>query len=172
MRVYYRQKQGRDKERNRTMEKTIIRNTLINFYNETSATHNYIVAFNYKGNIIAVETTSETLFNTGVKLDKAGRGQGYSIRFKPNNSEKVALMTGKTTVLCSTEYFEATVKASKYNKGEILEKMVTEYFGQTWTKDNVPYTEDGDITVNGVKYQIKFEKATFINESQMVRMRG
>ena len=154
------------------MEKTIIRNTLINFYNETSATHNYIVAFNYKGNIIAVETTSETLFNTGVKLDKAGRGQGYSIRFKPNNSEKVALMTGKTTVLCSTEYFEATVKASKYNKGEILEKMVTEYFGQTWIKDNVPYTEDGDITVDGVKYQIKFEKATFINESQMVRMRG
>ena len=81
-------------------------------------------------------------------------------------------MTGKTTVLCSTEYFEATVKASKYNKGEILEKMVTEYFGQTWTKDNVPYTEDGDITVDGIKYQIKFEKATFINEGQMIRMRG
>ena len=125
------------------MEKTIIRNTLINFYNETSATHNYIVAFNFKGNIIAVVTTNTELFNTGVKLDKASKGQGYSIRFKPNNSEKVALMSGKSFVLCST-----------------------------WTKDNVPYTEDGDITVDGVKYQIKFEKATFINEGQMIRMRG
>ena len=38
------------------MEKTIIRNTLINFYNETSATHNYIVAFNFKGNLIAVNS--------------------------------------------------------------------------------------------------------------------
>lgn len=154
------------------MEKTIIRNTLINFYNATSATHNYIVAFNFKGNIIAVVTTNTELFNTGVKLDKAGRGQGYSIRFKPNNSEKVALMTGKTMVICSTEYFEETVKTSKYNKGEILEKMITEYFGQTWVKDNVPYTEDGDITVDGVKYQIKFEKATFLTEAQMIRMRG
>ena len=154
------------------MEKTIIRNTLINFYNETSATHNYIVAFNYKGNIIAVETTSETLFNTGVKLDKASKGQGYSIRFKPNNSEKVALMSGKSFVLCSTEMFNTLVAESKYNKGEVIEKLITEYFGQTWTKDNVPYTVDGDITVNGVKYQIKFEKATFINEGQMIRMRG
>ena len=160
MRVYYRQKQGRDKERNRTMEKTIIRNTLINFYNET------------RGNIIAVVTTNTELFNTGVKLDKASKGQGYSIRFKPNNSEKVALMSGKSFVLCSTEMFNTLVAESKYNKGEIVEKLVTEYFGQTWTKDNVPYTVDGDITVDGVKYQIKFEKATFINEGQMIRMRG
>ena len=154
------------------MEKAIIRNELIRHYNNTSATHNYIVAFNFKGNIIAAETTSTILFNTGVKLDKASKGQGYSIRFKPNNSDKVALMTGKTMVLCSTEYFEETVKSSEYNRGEVIEKMVTEYFGQTWTKDNVPYTEDGDITVSGVKYQIKFEKATFINEAQMIRMRG
>ena len=111
------------------MEKTIIRNELVRHYNETSATHNYIVAFNFKGNIIATETTSEILFNTGVKLDTAGRGQGYSIRFKPNNRDKIALMMGKTMVICSTEYFEETVKRSKYNRGEVLEKMVTEYFG-------------------------------------------
>ena len=154
------------------MEKAIIRNELIRHYNNTSATHHYIVAFNFKGNIIAAETTSEVLFNTGVKLDSAGRGQGYSIRFKPNNRDKVALMMGRTMVLCSTEYFEDTVKSSKYNRGEVIEKMVTEYFGQTWVKDNVPYTEDGDITVDGVKYQIKFEKATFINEAQMMRMRA
>ena len=154
------------------MEKTIIRNELIRHYNNTSATHHYIVAFNFKGNIIATETTSEVLFSTGVKLDKASKGQGYSIRFKPNNSEKVALMTGKTIVLSSAEYFEETVRTSKYNKGEVIEKMITEYFGQTWKKDNVSYTEDGDITVNGVKYQIKFEKATFINEAQMIRARA
>ena len=154
------------------MEKAIIRNELIRHYNNTSATHHYIVAFNFKGNIIATETTSEVLFSTGVKLDKASKGQGYSIRFKPNNSDKVALMMGRTMVLCSTEYFEETVKSSEYNRGEVIEKMITEYFGQTWVKDNVPYTVDGDITVNGVKYQIKFEQATFINEAQMMRMRG
>ena len=154
------------------MEKTIIRNTLINFYNETSATHNYIAVFNFKGNIIATVTTNIELFTTAVKLDSAGRGQGFSIRFKPNNKDKMALMSGQSFVLCSTEMFNTLVAESKYNKGEIAEKLVTEYFGQTWTKDNVPYTVDGDITVDGVKYQIKFEKATFINEAQMIRMRG
>ena len=44
--------------------------------------------------------------------------------------------------------------------------------GQEWTKDNVPFTEDGDLTVDGVAYQLKFEKATFITEGQMMRMKG
>ena len=59
---------------------------------------------------------------------------------------------------------------SKYNKGEVFEMLVTQHYGQTWVKDNVPFTEDGDLTVDGIAYQIKFEKATFINEAQMFRM--
>ena len=43
-------------------------------------------------------------------------------------------------------------------------------FGQIWEKDNVPFTDDGDLTVDGIAYQLKFEKATFINEKQMMRM--
>lgn len=154
------------------MEKAIIRNTLVNFYNETSATHNYIAVFNLNGNVIASITNNTTLFSNGVKLDKASKGAGFSIRFKPNKSDKMVLMTEKTFVLCSTEMFDRLVKESKYNKGEIAEKLVTEHFGQTWTKDNVPYTEDGDITVDEIKYQIKYEKATFINEKQMLRMKA
>lgn len=72
--------------------------------------------------------------------------------------------------ICSKEFFEETVKNSKYNKGEIFEKMVTEYFNQEWKKDNVPFTEDGDLTVNGKAFQIKFEKATFTNEKTLARM--
>ena len=75
-------------------------------------------------------------------------------------------------VICSTEYFNEVHASTKYNRGEVFEMMVTESKGQTWTKDNVPYTEDGDITVDGIAYQIKFEKATFINEAQMMRARA
>ena len=48
--------------------------------------------------------------------------------------------------------------------------MVTEHFGQTWEKDNVPFTKDGDITVNGTAYQIKFQKATFCNEKSIANL--
>ena len=73
-------------------------------------------------------------------------------------------------VLCSKKFFEETASASKYNKGEIFEKMVTEHFGQVWEKDNVPFTEDGDITVDGIAYQIKFQKATFCNEKSIANL--
>ena len=61
---------------------------------------------------------------------------------------------------------------SKYNFGEVFEKLETERVGQTWVKDNVPFTEDGDLTVDGIAYQIKFEKATFLTEAQALRLRA
>ena len=72
--------------------------------------------------------------------------------------------------LCSTKFFDETVTATKYNKGEVFEKMVTESYGQEWKKDNVPFTEDGDLTADGIAYQIKFEKATFTNEKSLHRL--
>ena len=153
------------------MKNTIAHEALINHYNNTSFTHNYIFGFTYKGNVYAVETTSELLpFITTV--DKASRGAGLALRFKPNTSIKLMLMDKGAKVICSTEYFNEVHASTKYNKGEVFEMMVTESKGQTWTKDNVPYTEDGDITVDGIAYQIKFEKATFINEKQMMRARA
>ena len=116
-----------------------------------------------------VETTSEVMPYI-LKLDKASRGAGYSLRFCPTNTQKAFLITKGAQILCSKRLFETIVKESKYNKGEIFEKMITEFYGQKWTKDNVPFTEDGDLAINGIAYQIKFEKATFTNEKILARM--
>lgn len=142
---------------------------MVNFYNENAFTHFYIFGFRFNGNIWMVKTTSEIL-ETVLKLDKASRGAGYALRYCPNKAVKTWMLTLGAEVLCSELYFDELVKTSKYNKGEIFEKLVTERFGQTWEKDNVPFTEDGDLTVNGIAYQIKFEKASFINEKQIERM--
>ena len=91
-----------------------------------------------------------TLFAAGVKLDKASRGAGYSLRFKPTKADKTALMAINATPLCTVEYFNHLVTSTKYNKGEVAERLVTEYYGQAWEKDNVPFTDDGDLTVDGI----------------------
>ena len=78
-------------------------------------------------------------------------------------------MTG-AQVLCSEKYFNELVAESKYNNGEIFEKLVTERFGQTWKKDDIPFTDAGDIEVEGVPYQIKFQKATFCNEKSIANL--
>ena len=144
---------------------------MVDFYNDKAFTHNYIFGFNYKGNVYMVKTTSKVLAYV-LKLDKASRGKGYSLRFKPNNKIREMLLAEGAELICSVEMFKELVANSKYNKGEIFERLVTEWYGQEWEKDNVPFTDDGDITVDGIAYQIKYEQATFITEAQMMRMRG
>ena len=151
------------------MKNNEIKRTLIQFYNKHAFTHNYILGFRMNGNIYYVIVDAKEL-DFVTKLDKASRGAGYSLRFKPNKAQKNYLMSLGAEILYSEEFFDGLKTMSKYNFGELFEKLVTEMNGQTWVKDNVPFTEDGDLTVNGVAYQLKFEKATFITEAQMMRM--
>ncbi len=141
---------------------------MIDRYNRIAFTHQYIWGFEYKGNVY-MATTDSTMMPFVCTLDRASRGAGFALRFCPNAQQKLALMPN-ATLLCSKKFFEETTAASKYNKGEIFEKMVTEYFGQVWEKDAVPFTEDGDITVDGIAYQIKFQKATFCNEKSIANL--
>ena len=151
------------------MKNNELKAMLTAFYNKHAFTHNYILGFRMNGNIYYVVVTSEVL-DLVTKLDKASRGAGYSLRFKPNKAQKNLLIELDAKVLCSEKFFDELCEMSKYNKGEVFERLVTELNGQTWVKDNVPFTEDGDLTVDGVAYQLKFEKATFITEAQMMKM--
>jgi len=150
------------------MTNTALFQAMIDRYNDHAFTHEYIWGFTYKHNVY-MAITDASYMPYVCKLDKASRGAGYALRFCPNTEQKLVLMT-KATVLCSETYFADCVENSKYNNGEIFEKMVTEYFGQVWKKDNVPFTDDGDVTVNGVAYQIKFQKATFCNEKSLANL--
>ena len=148
---------------------TTLFNHLINEYNRLAYTHEYIFGFAYKGNVYSVKTNAEVLPYI-LKLDKASRGQGYALRFKPTNEQKLYLIALGAEVVCSEKFFLETVTNTHYNKGEVYEKMETEKVGQTWTKDSVPFTIDGDLTVDGVAYQIKYQGATFTNEKTLARL--
>ena len=151
------------------MENTAIFMTLINGYNSKAYTHEYVFGFTFENTVWAVKADSSFLLYI-LKLDKASRGAGFALRFCPNRQQKAMLLSLGAIALCSKDYFNTVCASNKYNKGENFEKLYTEYCGQTWEKDNIPYTEAGDIEVNGVAYQIKFEKATFTNEKSLARM--
>ena len=153
------------------MENTTMLKSLIDGYNEVSYTHNYIFGFESDGVIYGAIATSEVLPYV-TSLDKASRGAGLSLRFRPNKAQKEFLKNCETFALCSKKFFEDFHKTSTYNKGENFEQLVTEYYGQRWEKDNVPFTKAGDIEVNGIAFQIKFEKATFCNEKSLRALRG
>lgn len=148
------------------MNNLVMLNKMVDGYNKVSYTHNYIFGFADKGLIYIVKATSEILKQVCC-LDKASRNGGYSLRFKPTKDQKEFLKTFSTEILCSEKYFEQVTKESKYNRGEIFEKMITENAGQEWKKDHIPFTENGDVTINGVAYQVKFNKATFASEKSL-----
>jgi hypothetical protein len=152
------------------MVKGVILAKMVKFYNSYAYTHNYMVAFNWEKMVMVAFVNGSDLEKITI-LDKASRGAGNALRFKPNMAKKNWLMENcETFALCPVANMESLFESSKYNKGEIVEKLITEYFGQIWEKDNIPFTEDGDLTVDNIAYQIKYEKATFINEKQMARM--
>ena len=147
---------------------TALHINLIDRYNAVAYTHEYVWGFTYKKNVY-MAITNATVMPFVTCLDKASRGAGYALRFCPNAQQKLFLMTS-AKVLCSAKFFNEQVANSKYNKGEIFEKLVTEHFGQVWEKDNVPFTEAGDIEVDGIAYQIKYQKATFCNEKSLANL--
>lgn len=152
------------------MVKMVVLQKMVDFYNAHAYTHEYMFAFTVNGNIVVAIATAEILIKVCC-LDKARRGAGNALRFKPNMAQKKLLMEEcETFILCSVDHMETLVESTIYNRGEIVEKLITEYYGQTWEKDNIPFTDDGDITVNNIAYQIKFEKATFINEKGMASL--
>ena len=144
------------------MTNTALFTSMIEKYNRASYTHEYILGFTFNGLVYMAQTDASVLPSV-LCLDRASRGAGCAIRFCPTHDQKIFLL-GSAKVLCSVKYFEAVCAESIYNRGEVFEKLVTESFGQMWIKDNTPFTDNGDITVNGIAYQIKFQRATFANE--------
>lgn len=138
---------------------------MLNRYTESAYTDKYIIGVNYKGVIYATFHNSAVL-PLIVMSGKTENGL-EKVRYRPNNKTRDMLLRTATKVLsiCTEKELEALNKAVKYNRGEIFEKLVFEKFGQAWHKDSIPYTEAGDIEIDGIPYQIKYEQATICKES-------
>jgi hypothetical protein len=102
-----------------------------------------------------------------LSVEEASRNQGENLRLRLKKKYKEQLLRKDAICLGSAD----CLNADKYNKGEIFEKLVTEYFGQTWEKDNVPFWVQGDICVDGREIQIKLDSATLMNTKQIKRLK-
>ena len=137
---------------------------MIKTYRNHSAANGYIVGYIYKKMLYFVEMNE--IAPVMLNVEKASRNQGENLRLRIKADTKRSLMHNRPVCLGSADM----LVADKYNKGEIFEKLVTEYFGQVWEKDTVPFWEDGDLTVYGMKIQIKLDSATLMNTKQMEKL--
>ena len=144
------------------------KNTMWNNYRSISAAHTYILGFEVDKEIYMITRKQVGQF---LSYEKASRGQGMGLRLRMKSADRKRLAK-KAICLGSVE----ELKNGKYNKGENFERLVFEHYGQKWEKDTEPFTKCGDICVDGVEIQIKFDGATFTVEKtlkrQMEMMKG
>jgi hypothetical protein len=102
-----------------------------------------------------------------LNVEEASRNQGDNLRLRLKKAQKQSLAK-KAICLGSAD----VLTADKYNKGENFEKVVTEYYGQEWEKDTIPFYMQGDINVNGRELQIKLDSATLANSKMLEKLKG
>lgn len=142
------------------------KNTMIRNYRKFSVADSYILGFICNKMLYMLEVAE--IAPRFLNVEEASRNQGENLRLRLKKAHKEQLLKKNPICLGSAD----CLNAEKYNKGEIFEKLVTEYFGQEWKKDNKAFWECGDINVNGKEIQIKFDSATLTNTKQIARLKS
>lgn len=137
--------------------------TMFETYEKFNKAEKYIIGFSHKGMVYMQMV--DNLNPDMITLESASKNQGVSLRFRPKAAHKAQMLV-ESICLGTMEMLIDT----KYNKGEMFEKLITEYYGQEWVKDTVPFHKAGDINLNGVEIQIKFEKAAFCTSRTLERL--
>jgi hypothetical protein len=138
--------------------------TMMKWYEIFSAADAYIVGFVLDGALYMVEMTR--IAPRFLNVEEASRNQGTNLRLRLKRAQKEALAK-KAICLGDAD----VLTTGKYNKGENFEKVVTEYFGQEWVKDTVPFYVQGDICLDGKEVQIKLDTATLANEKMLNKLK-
>ena len=139
---------------------------MIKTYRQFSAADNYILGFVYEKMLYMVRVAE--IMPRYLNVEEASRNQGENLRLRLKKAHKAQLMKKAPICLGSAD----CLNDSKYNKDEIFEKLVTEYYGQTWKKDTVPFWVQGDINLNGEEVQIKLDSATLMNTKPVAKLKG
>lgn len=143
---------------------------MITAYNRLSAADAYIFGFIVNHLLYYIRFDGH-LPTELLKFDRASSKKGgmAKVRVKATAAIKQALIASGKAVLLGTEALLET--SDRYNKGERFERVITELLtGQEWHKDSIPFTDAGDIELNGKQIQIKLDQAELTNEKMLQRI--
>ena len=105
---------------------------------------------------------------TRVQKECSSCGGGYGLYINVKNKKAKAELMKKAVKVGTL----ADLQSDKYNKGVMFEKLVYEANGQEFRgKDNVRFTEGGDIVINGKEIQVKYEHARICYDKTLQKLK-
>lgn len=143
----------------------------IDTYFFTSATHHYCIGVEHRGHVTAYLVHLDL---NGLRLifsDKPTQSKRQLvIKYRSNSAKRAYLEEHATQVLDlgTLDAFKASrrVRLNKDGKpyvencGEYFEYRIAEWFGVAQNElSNLKYTDGGDLVINGIAYQVKYERS-------------
>ena len=141
--------------------------TMIKNYRKFSAADSYILGFEYKHNIyyIMINEIPPRYMTVERESSKKGGAQKLQLRLKKAYREQ---LIRKGAILIGSE----DILIGEYNKGVEFERIISEMNGQQFRgKENVGFWVEGDLEINGIQYQIKFNGAQIVTEKTLERLK-
>lgn len=145
-----------------TNVQTAYMDSMIEFYGNTSFTHDYLFGW-IDGNDIKAAFIDWTDFRRLLlKYDRAATSKGGMLKIRVKADSKARVILKKMAFVVGS--VDELTQDSKHNKGENFERIVTEKMcGEQWEKDSIPYYQAGDIIYKGKPIQVKFDGAELTN---------
>ena len=128
------------------------------YYNKLAGCHKYLIFFRYKGDVYMAESDKIMPRWCVETRTSSKRGADQTFRMSMNLKHKEELIRKGANKLFTVAEFEEMPYANRGHKCEWwLHKM---YDLGEYTPDRERFDKCGDVCINGIEYQVKFENAS------------
>lgn len=136
-------------------------------YERFTAAEGYAIGFHIGDDVYCamLDTIPRRFIRVQKECKRAGGGYGLYINVRTKKAKNELI---KKAVKVGTM---ADLKG-QYNRGVMFEKLIYELNGQIFRgKDNVRFTEGGDIVINGKEIQVKYEHARICYDKTLQKLK-
>lgn len=136
-------------------------------YERFTGAEGYAIGFHIGDDVYCAMLDTIPRKYTRIQKECSASGGGYG------------LYINVSTLKARTELLKKAVKVGTladlegdYNRGVMFEKLIYEINGQEFRgKDNVRFTEGGDIKINGKEIQVKYEHARICYDKTLKKLK-
>lgn len=137
-------------------------------YERFTKAQGYIIGFPVGQDVYFVKMDKIPRRFTKIQKECSKAGGGYGLYVSVRSARAKKELVKKAIKIGTLEELEN----EKYNKGVMFEKMVWEFYGQEFRgKDNVPFFESGDITIDGKEIQVKYLHARICYDKTLTKLK-
>lgn len=141
---------------------------MIKNYRKFSAADAYILGFVFQHELYMATVGEIAPRFMKVEREASKKGGHQKLQLRLNNKYMLQLIRRHNAVKLGSENLLGT----NGNKGVKFERLISELNGIPFRgKDNVPFWKDGDLTVDGVSYQIKLNGAQIVVETTLEKLK-